>query len=34
MGNSDCCEENNLDIIEYESQIKDKSPEQIIEIYI
>ena len=34
MGNSDCCEENNLDIIEYESQIKDKSPEQIIEIYM
>ena len=34
MGNSDCCEENNLDIIEYESQIKGKSPEKIIEVYM
>ena len=34
MGNSDCCEEKNLDLIEYDTQLEEKNPEKICEIYM
>ena len=34
MGNSDCCAEKNLEIIEYDTQIEEKNPEKICEIYL
>ena len=34
MGNNHCCDENNLDIIEYDTQIEEKDPEKIAKTYI
>ena len=34
MGNNQCCDENNLDIIEYDTHIEEKDPEKIAKAYI
>ena len=34
MGNSSCCAEKNLDIIEYDTQIAESNPEKIIDFYL